>query len=129
MDILITGCKGLLASRLIQELLMRNHNIYCSSRSKLTNDLPAIDIFEADINKLSEKLKKIDFIIHTAGIPYQKCIDNPLEAIKVNSLLTARLGQAGLMANIKKFIYFRTKASAITCCKNYTISFQYKTIL
>mgnify|MGYP001397951733 CR=1 FL=1 len=108
MDILITGSSGLLASRLIKELISTNHKIFYSTRSKTIDKLPHIDIFEPDINILAERLFNIDYIIHTAAMPYKDCLKNPYEAINLNSIITARLGIAAKNANIKGFIYFST---------------------
>ena len=108
MNILVTGATGFIGKNLVERLLNDNFNVICVSRNKIPEGMFAkkveniiLDLLE--IEKLGEKMKEIDVVIHMAaqlghyGIPYSYYYN-------VNYLATAKLAKLSVKYNVKQFI-------------------------
>ena len=112
--IVVTGGCGLLGSEIVQQLLDENYNVkvldlYISR----TIDNPQCEYIQCDITKddLTELLKDVDGIIHTAGVV---CLsDNPNLLFNVNVVGTQRVLQASRLAGVQAFVY-TSSSGAVT---------------
>lgn len=111
MRILITGGTGYLGGRLAQYLVSNTSNtIILGTRNKVTELawLPQVQVVNTLWNSESELEKicfEIDVVIHLVGMNAIDCSNNPLLALEVNGLFTARLLQSSIKQNVKRFIY------------------------
>lgn len=90
--ILVLGSTGMLGHVLCQTLYTsKKYHVYNIARKKLNSDTISIDITDTD--KLKKIVYKIspDYIINCVGILVSDSRDNPIDAIKVNSLLPHQL--------------------------------------
>jgi len=116
---LITGCAGFIGSHMTDFLLKKNHkvigvdNLISGKKINLENALKHKSFLFIkndliNIKKFIKKIKKIDYVFHFAGhgelIP---SIENPIEYLKNNTLMTAELLDTIYSNNIKikKFVY------------------------
>jgi len=113
MRILITGGLGFLGGRLAAYLYAAGHQIVLGSRRIAEPPfwLPKAEV--AKINwgeneSIQSCCKSIDVVIHTAGMNAKNCILNPVDALAINGLNTARLVSAANEAGVKQFIYLST---------------------
>lgn len=110
MKILITGGFGYLGGRLGKYLVSSMHEVYLGSRnpSSQPNWLPEENILQmdwADDYSLITACKNMDVVIHAAGMNASECLDDPLAALEVNGVATARLVMAADKNKVSKFIY------------------------
>ena len=114
MRILITGAFGYLGGRVSSffSSIPDHEIILASSRNVKTSYLPKhikfIQINWEDEQSVLNACSNIDIIIHTAGMNAQECIANPVEALIVNGVYTAKLVKSAILNNVKKIIYFST---------------------
>jgi UDP-glucose 4-epimerase len=113
MRILITGGFGFLGGRLGQHLSQVGHHVVLGSRnaSDPPNWLPYAEVAKIDWNDtraLAHTCNGVDVLIHTAGMNAQDCATNPVAALEVNGLATARLLDAAIRCSVKRFIYLST---------------------
>lgn len=113
MNILITGSKGYLASRLVQYLSnFDGYNILIAGRG-------IFDVFShekvsskaIDWNNYDDLLsvtKNIDVVIHLAGMNFHQCASDPIKAIEFNVISTLRLANASAKNKVPKFLFFST---------------------
>lgn len=113
MRILIAGGLGFVGGRLAQQLHKAGHQVLLGSRrvSCPPNWLPQAEmaLTEWD-NRLSlEKIcSGVDVVIQSAGMNAQDCAANPLAALEMNGLATARLLSAAIRSGVQRFIYLST---------------------
>jgi nucleoside-diphosphate-sugar epimerase len=112
MNILITGGTGYLGARLAFFLRKKN-NIYIQSRKKKNNELKIKNIFQFQYNWkkhdiLDKYLKKIDLIIHAAGVDSKFCENHKKESEKCYLNNTDILYYYAQRHNVKKIINFST---------------------
>ena len=114
MKILITGAFGYLGGRIssffssISEyeiILASTRAVKIPSPSK---NIKVVQINWKDEESISNACTNIDVIIHTAGMNAQDCNINPVEALNVNGIYTAKLVENAISNKVKKIIYFST---------------------
>ena len=114
MRLLITGGFGYLGGRLAQYLANEtDHDIILGSRKK--NDIPVWSPHAQVVQTLwasPEHLEKIcvgvDAVGHLAGMNAQDSATNFVMALEFNAVATARLLQAAIRQDVKRFIYLST---------------------
>ena len=106
MRILITGAFGYLGGRVSSffSSIPDHEIILASSRNVKTSYLPKhikfIQINWEDEQSVLNACSNIDIIIHTAGMNAQECIANPVEALIVNGVYTAKLVKSAILNNV-----------------------------
>jgi UDP-glucose 4-epimerase len=113
MRILITGGFGFVGGRLGQHLYQAGHQVILGSRnaSRPPNWLPHTEVAKIDWNDgraLEQTCNGVDVIIQAAGMNAQDCATNPVAALEVNGIATARLLDASIRCSVKRFIYLST---------------------
>ncbi len=112
MVILITGATGLIASRLAGYLHLKGFKLRLGSRSgsvpyELSNTEVVVTDWLDDKTLLSA-CNGVDVVIHAAGMNASDSAHNPLDAIIVNGVGTARLALAAVKSKVRKIIYLST---------------------
>ncbi len=113
MRILIAGGLGFLGGRLASCLHKAGHSIVIGSRhpDRVPLWLPHLEISTLNwqsIDALETSCHDIDIIIHASGMNSKECASDPISALLVNGVDTARLVKAASRTNVKKFIYLST---------------------
>ena len=113
MRILITGGFGFIGGRLAQYLHYAGHQIVIGSRKAGYNPvwLPQAEVVLTDWNDYSsfeQICSKVDVVIHAAGLNAQECFLDPVRALEVNCMTTARLVSAANLVGVSQFIYLST---------------------
>jgi UDP-glucose 4-epimerase len=117
---LVTGGAGFIGSNLIDRLLLTGHEVICiddeSSNSTDTfNWNPScsnhkIDI--AEMNSISPLFKGVDYVFHLAAESrIGPTIENPVKAVRTNSLGTANILQCSRINGIKRLMYSSTSSA------------------
>jgi len=110
MKILVTGGLGFIGGILSQYLFLEGHDIIIGTHKRnihTSNDYGRIIHMDwTNDETLKDACSKIDVIIHTAGLNSLECSKNPVEALNVNGLNTAKLVKAAVSQKVKKIIYF-----------------------
>lgn len=114
MKILITGGLGYLGGRLAQFLgFCPNNEILLGSRFQQDPPrwLPQSRVVQTrwdSLADLSQSCAGVDAIVHVAGMNSRDCMADPVAALEVNAVATARLLQAAVRQNVKRFVYIST---------------------
>jgi UDP-glucose 4-epimerase len=113
MRILITGGFGFLGGRLAVHLALAGHQIVIGSRNVSPPPvwLPQAEVLQmvwSDKKSLEKCCNGIDVVIQAAGINAQDCIADPVYALEINGVATARLTEVASLAGVKRFIYIST---------------------
>ena len=113
MHILVTGGFGFVGGRLGQYLHQAGHHITLGSRSSSNppNWLSSAKVVKTDwndTNALEQACEGVDIVIQAAGLNAQDCANNPVAALEINGLATARLVESAARADVKRFIYLST---------------------
>lgn len=113
MRILITGGFGFVGGRLAQHLQNVGHQVIIGSRNacRPPDWLPDAEVVRTDWydgRVLAEICEAADVVIHAAGMNAYDCAADPLAALEVNGMATARLVKAAMRANVRRFIYLST---------------------
>jgi UDP-glucose 4-epimerase len=113
MRILITGGFGFIGGRLAQHLLQSGQQVVLGSRksSNPPDWLPAAVTVQTNWSNgdaLEEICDGVDVIIHGAGMAAQDCAANPVAALELNAMATARLLKAAVARKVRRFIYLST---------------------
>jgi UDP-glucose 4-epimerase len=110
MKILVTGGLGFIGGILSQSLFLEGHDIIIGTHKRnilTSNDYGRIIHMDwTNDETLKDACSEIDVIIHTAGLNSPECSKNPVEALNVNGLNTAKLVKAAVSQKVKKIIYF-----------------------
>ena len=114
MRVLITGGLGYLGGRLTFHLLHQGHDVFVGTRKKLKSlkeplsfAIP-VQMDWSNTNSLESSAKGIDAVIHAAGMDAQACSANPVKALEVNGINTAKMVEAARASGVKRFIYLST---------------------
>ncbi|MDD2932296.1 MAG: SDR family oxidoreductase [Methylotenera sp.] len=113
MRILITGGLGFIGGRLGQYLHQAGHQVVLGSRnaSSPPNWLPYAEVVKIDWNDdyaLEIICNRVEVVIQAAGVNAQDCATDPIAALEVNGLATARLLEAARRAGVRRFVYLST---------------------
>ena len=113
MRILITGGLGFIGGRLGQYLHQAGHQVVLGSRSASSppNWLPYAEVVKIDWNDdyaLEKICNRVEVVIQAAGVNAQDCATDPVTALEINGLSTARLLEAASHAGVRRFIYLST---------------------
>jgi UDP-glucose 4-epimerase len=112
--ILITGGMGFVGGRVAQSLAKRDDAlIILGSRTLNASShwLPSAEVVTMDWRcpkNLALICDRIDTIVHTAGLNDAECMKDPVAALEVNAVNTARLMEAAKLAGVKRVIYIST---------------------
>jgi len=114
MRVLITGAFGYLGGRLAQYLASQAGNeILLGSRQQTESPSwsPQAKVAQTRWESpasLEEICTGVDAVVHLAGMNAQDCAADPVAALTVNGVATARLVQAAVRCGVKRFIYLST---------------------
>jgi UDP-glucose 4-epimerase len=113
MRILITGGFGFVGGRLAQHLQQIGHQIVLGSRNASRTPVwiskaQVVKTIWDDESALEQICSEVDVVIHAAGMNAQDSAANPVAALEINGLATARLVNASSRAGVKRFIYLST---------------------
>ena len=106
MRILVTGGTGLVGGRIAKYLNSKGYEVIVGSRSKINNSsnslkrIKYIQLNWQNKNNLIKSCDEIDIVIHAAGMNYNDCHINPVEALNVNGVNTANLLHSSIESNI-----------------------------
>lgn len=113
--ILITGGMGFVGGRVAQSLSAAFPAAEIAIGSRVTREspswLPNAQVVQIDWHSLKSLISACDGVntlVHLAGLNDVDCLDNPILALEVNALNTARLIQAACKTGVKRVIYFST---------------------
>lgn len=111
--VLIIGGFGFVGGRVAESLSRDGHSIVLSSREEKAAPrwLAGSEVRKIDFENnstIQHLFKDIDVVIHAAGMSAQECAINPVAALSVNGLGTARLVDAASRAGVAKFVYIST---------------------
>lgn len=120
MNIIVTGGAGFIGSNLVDKLIELNHKVtvidnesatsndqfFYNEKAKYINE----DVSEYDL--IRRFFDDVDYVFHLAAESrIQPTIDNPLLAVKTNTLGTATILQCAREAKVKKVIYSSTSSA------------------
>ena len=113
MNILIAGGYGYLGAQLASRLANLGHDIYLGTRNTISPPawLPQAKVTKLEWSQESALIrasKNMDVVIQAAGIGAQDSAKDPVEALNFNGVCTARLLNACIISEVKKFIYIST---------------------
>ena len=114
MRVLITGGFGYLGGRLAQFLVSQTcDEIVLGSRqqTKPPQWLPKVKVVQTrwdSLDGLENICSSVDALVHLAGMNAQDCATDPVAALQLNAVATARLLQAAIRKGVKRFIYIST---------------------
>ncbi len=114
MRVLITGGFGYLGGRLAQFLASQTaYEIFLGSRQQMEPPewCPQAKVFQTQWGSLAgleHICSAVDTVVHIAGMNAQNCATDPVAALEVNAVATARLLQAAVRQGAKRFIFIST---------------------
>lgn len=114
MKVLITGAFGFLGGRFAQYLDARgDFELRLASRhARAAPDwLPRAQVARTRwecAEELDAACAGVDAIVHMAGMNARDCADDPVGALEINALATARLTRAAVGQAVKRFVYLST---------------------
>ena len=112
--VLITGGTGYLGGRLLQEIKTNHINwqVFVGTRNQTNRN---ISDYSTPINtnwtsqaSLDDACKDIDIVIHLAAMDAASSKDDPVGALLMNGVATARLVNAAIRNGVSRFIYLST---------------------
>ncbi len=112
--ILITGGMGFVGGRVAQVLAARGDaEITLGSRQTRVSPswLPGANVVAMQWlsqNSLIQACDGIDTVVHLAAMNDVECLRDPVAALEVNGVNTARLVEAAKVSGVRRFIYFST---------------------
>lgn len=114
MRLLITGGFGYLGGRLAQALSSQaDHEILLGTRQQAEpppwmHQAKVAHIQWDSLSNLDHICTGVDVVIHLAGMNAQDSAADPVAALELNAIATARLLQASIRQGVKRFVYFST---------------------
>lgn len=113
MRVLITGGMGYVGGRLAVHLSEIGHTVLIGTRRAVDSPewLPTAETRQIDWHvpeALLHVCEEVDAIVHAAGMNAQDCAAAPASALEFNGVATARLVDAAIHSEVKKFLYLST---------------------
>ena len=111
MHVLITGASGLVGSRIAQHLSSKGLTLRLASRSEtpyILNNSSTCQVDWSSQASLDVACEDIDVVIHACGMNAQDSDADPLAALLVNGVGSARLRLAANRSGVRRIIYFST---------------------
>ncbi len=114
MRVLVTGGFGYLGGRLAQYLVSQTGDeILLGSRQQTEPPqwLPQAKVVQTrwdSLAGLEHICSAVDSVVHLAGMNAQDCATDPVAALELNAVATARLLQAAVRQGVKRLIYLST---------------------
>jgi len=113
MHFLVTGGFGFVGGRLAKYLQLAGHSVTLGTRKKYPPPewLPNVSVAQIrwdDSEALAQLCDGVDVVIHAAGMNAQDCTADPVAALEVNGVGTARMLAAAIRADVQRFVYFST---------------------
>ncbi len=114
MRFLVTGGFGYIGGRLAHFISNQlQHQVVLGSRRYMSVPawLPQAEVVQIDWespDNLEDICSGIDVVIHCAGMNAQDCMKNPVAALEVNGIETAKLLQAAIRKDVRRFLYLST---------------------
>lgn len=112
MRILIVGASGLLGSRLALNLAQQGYQVRLGSRNpdqvRSLRGLEMVMLRWDEQQSLQQACREMDVVLHTAGMNAADCAADPVGALQVNGVATARLAAAATAAGVGCLMYFST---------------------
>ncbi len=109
MHILITGASGLVGSRLSEDLARRGYVLRLASptsRSSQNSGHEEVQINWEEEETLYVACQGVEAVIHASGMNAGDCAEDPVGALAVNGLGSAKLARAARRAGVSRLIYF-----------------------
>jgi UDP-glucose 4-epimerase len=113
MRVLITGGFGFVGARLGVHLHHQGHQVVLASRTESCPPdwLPEAHVVRIDWHdsgSLESSCRGVDVVVHASGMNAQDCASDPVDALEVNGVATARLVAAAAKAEVNRFVYLST---------------------
>lgn len=111
MHVLITGASGLVGSRIAQHLASKGLTLRLAFRSRapyILNNAATCHVDWTSQASLDAACKDIDVVIHACGMNAQDSGSDPVAALLVNGVGSARLRHAATRAGVRRILYFST---------------------
>lgn len=112
MKVLVTGATGLVGSRIAEALTKVGNRVTWGSRS----DSPGVEVFNGEsaltnwdnADSLGKACEGMDVVIHAAAMNASDAMADPIGALLINGVASARLAKAAEEAKVKRLIYLST---------------------
>lgn len=112
MKILVTGGFGFLGGRVARHLASCGHEVVLGTRHSVAPH-PGYD-FAAKVVRtpwtgdLSHSCDGVDVVVHASGMNAQDCARDPVGAVSINTVATARMLQTAILAGVQRFVFVST---------------------
>lgn len=125
MNVLVTGGSGFIGSHVVDKLADSGAQVIVFDVAKPhRNDVAFIKGNIASLNELIAAMKDIDYVYHIAALSnINKVVEEPLKAIDLNILSTAKVLEAARKSDVKRVLFASTyfvnsmKGHLYTTCK------------
>lgn len=114
MRVLITGGFGYIGGRVAQKLADAGFSVFLGTRRTgliAPPWLPQAQVSHLDWNSataLAEACARMDCVIHLAAMNEVESARSPVEALRMNGLVSLQMLEAAIAAEVPRFIYFST---------------------
>lgn len=108
--VLITGGFGYIGGRAAHHLIEMGHKVFIGSRSESNPpdwcpQAKVIQLRWTDSESILHACRNIDVVIHAAGMNASDCVTDPVGALEINGVGTARLVKSVTSNGVSKIIY------------------------
>ena len=114
MKVLVTGGFGYLGGRFSRYIASQKEYQAIVGTRNVTHTPSEPSKFKivqtnwSSASALAEICMNVDAVVHMAGMNAQECAADPINAIEINAVATARLMAAAVSSGVKRFIYLST---------------------
>lgn len=109
MRVLVTGASGFIGRILCRELVNRGYSVLAMARSHLfLTGAETVRASLSDVGELSEVLRKVECVVHLAGLAHQASFSNSdslLAFRSINCDATLNLARLASSAGVKRFVF------------------------